>query len=275
MTTTLLLGDCLKLMQDIPDKSIDMILCDLPYGTTDIKWDKVIPFEPMWKQYERVIKDNGAIVLFSAQPFTTDLIVSNRRLFRYEIIWKKTCAQGFLNANKAPLRGHENILVFYKKSPTYNPIKSRIQNEKIGKTRPNNPMRSQQYRIMDRTEYKETNERYPTDVIEFSNWNGGGFVTGGKGATKHPTQKPIDLCKYLVLTYTNPGDVVLDNCFGSGTTPVACIETGRNFIGMELNPDYFLIAESRVKTAQMQPSLLLEDASSSTSDGASTHQSEF
>lgn len=248
------LGDCLNLMRDLPEKSVDMILCDLPYGTTEIDWDKPIPFEPMWEQYERIIKENGAIVLFSAQPFTTDLIVSNRRLFRYEIIWRKTQPQGFLNANKAPLRNHENILVFYKKLPTYNPIKSKVDRTDLGRIRKVNAMRSKQYREMDRTTWEETGERYPTDVIDFSNWNGALF---GKteGATKHPTQKPVPLCEYLILTYTNPGDTVLDNCMGSGTTGVACVKSGRNFIGMEISPEYFAIAESRIKAAQARPSL--------------------
>ncbi len=250
----LILGDCLEVMKSIPDKSINMILCDPPYGTTAIKWDKPIPFKPMWKQYERVIVDNGAIVLFSAQPFTTDLIVSNRKLFRYEIIWKKTQPQGFLNANKAPLRNHENICVFYKKSPTYHPIKSKVERSDLGRVRQVNAMRSKQYREMDRTTWIETGERYPTDVIEFSNWNGALFGKTEK-ATKHPTQKPIDICGYLIRTYTNPGDTVLDNCMGSGTTGVACVQTGRNFIGCEIDPSYFSIAERRIHDAQQQPRL--------------------
>jgi site-specific DNA-methyltransferase (adenine-specific) len=248
------LGDCLKLMHDLPDKSVDLILCDLPYGTTAIEWDKPLPFSPLWEQYERIIKDNGAIVLFSAQPFTTDLIASNRKLFRYEIIWEKTQPQGFLNANKAPLRNHENIVVFYRNIPTYHPIKSKVQRKDMGRVRQGNAMRSKQYREMDRTTWVETGERYPTDVIKFSNWNGALFGKN-KNATKHPTQKPVDLCEYLILTYTNPGDTVLDNCMGSGTTGVACVKSGRNFIGMEISPEYFALAGSRIKTAQAQPSL--------------------
>ena len=259
-TVDLRLGDCLKIMPEIPDRSVDMILCDLPYGTTAIKWDKPLPFAPLWEQYERIIKDNGAIVLFSAQPFTTDLIASNRKLFRYEIIWKKTQAQGFLNANKAPLRSHENIVVFYRTLPTYNPIKTKMTDTPIGRVRQVNAMRSKQYREMNRTVYTETGERYPIDVVEFSNWNGGGFAkkNNPERTTKHPTQKPIDLCKYLILTYTNPGYVVMDNCMGSGTTGVACVHAERHFIGMELNPDYYAIAETRIKTAQMQPNLIVE-----------------
>lgn len=257
MNSDLRLGDCLDVMADIPDKSIDMILCDPPYGTTAIVWDKPIPFVPMWNHYERIIKDNGAIVLFSGQPFTTDLIASNKSLFRYEIIWKKSQPQGFLNANKAPLRNHENICVFYKKLPTYNPIKSKIKREDIGRVRQVNAMRSKQYREMDRTTWIETGERYPTDVIEFSNWNGALF---GKtdNSTDHPTQKPIDLLKYLIQTYTNPGDLVLDNCMGSGSTGVACVQLEREFIGIEINPEYFAIAEQRIKRSKMQPNLFLE-----------------
>jgi site-specific DNA-methyltransferase (adenine-specific) len=247
--------DCLEFMRTMPDKSIDMILCDLPYGTTVIEWDKPLPFEPMWKQYERIIKENGAIVLFSAQPFTTDLIASNRKLFRYEIIWRKTQPNGFLNANKAPLRTHENIVVFYKKLPTYNPIKSRVERNDLGRVRKQRQDRAEQYGKMRTGTYTETGERYPTDVIDFSNWNGALFGKTEK-ATKHPTQKPIDLCRYLVMTYTNPGDVVLDNCMGSGTTGVACVMLNRNFIGCEISKEYFDIAKRRIHDAQQQPSLL-------------------
>jgi site-specific DNA-methyltransferase (adenine-specific) len=253
----LILGDCLDEMHVLQDKSVDMILCDLPYGTTAIEWDRQIPFLPLWSHYKRIIKDNGAIVLFSGQPFTTDLISSNREMFRYEIIWKKTQPSGFLNANKAPLRNHENIVVFYKKSPTYNPIKSRVARHDLGRIRHQKQNRAQQYGNISTYSWVETGERYPTSVIEFSNWNGAIFGKN-RDATKHPTQKPVDLCKYLVLTYTNPGDLVLDNCMGSGTTGVACIQTERRFIGIEINPEYFTIAENRIKEAKMQPNLLSE-----------------
>ena len=244
----LMQGDCLELMASIPDGSVDMVLCDLPYGTTACKWDTVIPFEPLWEQYKRVIKDNGAIVLFSSQPFTTDLIASNRKMFRYEIIWEKTQAQGFLNANKMPLRAHENICVFYKRLPTYNPQKKKVERKDIGRVRQVNAMRSQQYREMDRTIWVETGERYPTDVVKFSNWNGALFGNTKKHV-KHPTSKPVPLLEYLIKTYTNEGETVLDNCMGSGSTGVACVNTGRHFIGMELDPDYFRIAEERIKDA--------------------------
>lgn len=244
-------GDCLELMKDIPDGSVDMILCDLPYGTTACKWDSVITFEPLWEQYKRIIKRNGAIVLFSAQPFTTDLICSNRKMFRYEVIWQKTQAQGFLNANKMPLRAHENILVFYKKLPTYNPIMTEVERTDVGRVRNVNATRSQQYRPMNRTTWIETGKRYPTDVIKFSNWNGALF---GKtqNCVNHPTSKPVPLLKYLIKTYTNPGEVVLDNCMGSGSTGVACVNTGRRFIGIEKDAQYFEIARKRLDEASEQ-----------------------
>ena len=246
----LLQGDCLELMKNIPNKSIDMILCDLPYGTTKCKWDVRIPFEPLWTQYKRIIKDNGAILLFSMQPFTTDLIQSNREMFRYEIIWKKTLPTGFLNAKKMPMRYHENICVFYKHLPTYNPIMRKVERKDIGRVRINGG-KAQQYNEFRSKDwaYVETGERYPGDVVEFSNWNGALF---GKteNATKIPVQKPVQLLEYLIKTYSNDGDTVLDNCMGVGSTGVACINTGRHFIGMELNGHYFGVAKVRITEAK-------------------------
>ena len=245
----LLNGDCLEVMKSIPDKSVDMVLCDLPYGTTACKWDNVIPFEPMWEQYDRITKKNAAILLFSAQPFTTDLICSNRKNFRYEIIWQKTQASGFLNANKMPLRAHENILVFYKNLPTYNPIKTSVNRKDIGRATKPGLLRSQQYGTkMMHTIWVETGLRYPTDVIKFSNWNGSLF---GKNVShvKHPTAKPVDLLEYLIKSYSNPGDTILDNCMGSGSTGVACVNTNRDFIGIELDDNYFSIAKDRIEAA--------------------------
>ena len=237
----------------IPDKSIDMILTDPPYGTTACKWDSVIPFAPMWEQLNRIIKDNGAILLFSAQPFTTDLICSNRKNFRYEIIWQKTQAQGFLNANKMPLRAHENILVFYKKLPTYNPIKTSINRKDIGRVRPVNVINSKQYGTgtMKRTIWVETGSRYPTDVIKFSNWNGTLF---GKNVShiNHATAKPVALLEYLIKTYTLENETVLDFTMGSGSTGVACVNTNRDFIGIELDDRYFSIAKDRIEAAQKE-----------------------
>lgn len=231
-------GDCLELMTDIPDKSIDLILADLPYGTTRCGFDTIIPFEPLWKQYKRIIKDNGAILLFSQQPFTTDLIMSNRKMFRYEIIWKKTLLTGFLNANKMPMKGHENICVFYKHLPIYNPQKRIVARKDIGRRRIKKADRCKQYGNVAEQDYIEDGTRYPSDVVEFSNWNGALFGNTDK-TVKHPTSKPVDLLEYLIKTYTNEGDTVLDNCMGSGSTGVACVNTCRNFVGMEIREIFF------------------------------------
>lgn len=246
---TLYQGDCLEKMKNIPDKSIDMVLCDLPYGTTKCKWDTILDFKKMWSHYTRIIKDNGAILLFSSQPFTTKLIQSNMKMFRYEIIWEKTLPSGFLNAKKMPLKIHENILVFYKHLPTYNPIMTKVERSDIGRIRTNGG-KAEQYNEFRKKDWKyvETGERYPTDIIRCSNWNHALF---GKTemATKHPTQKPVPLLEYLIKTYTNEGEVVLDNCMGSGSTGVACMNTGRNFIGIELKREYFDISRERIKKA--------------------------
>ena len=239
--------DCFDGMAQIDDKSIDMILCDLPYGTTQCSWDIVIPFEPLWEEYKRIIKDNAAIVLFSQQPFTTDMINSNRKMFRYEIIWEKTLPTGFLNARRMPLRIHENILVFYKKLPTYNPIMRQVKCRDIGRKRGNSG-NAKQYNEFRKDDYEwtETGRRFPLDVIEFSNQNGVVYGNNEK-ATKHPTQKPVPLLEYLIKTYTNEGETVLDNCMGSGSTGVACIHTKRKFIGMELDKHYYNLSCERMK----------------------------
>lgn len=210
-------------MVDIPDRSIDMILCDLPYGTTQNKWDSIIPLYKLWKQYERIIKDNGAIILFSQMPFSAELVMSNKKLFRYEWIVEKTKATGHLNAKKAPMKSHENILVFYKKLPVYNPQM----------TTGHKPVHSYTKHSSDGSCYGRTKlgvsgggstERYPRDVIKFK-WD-------TQKSSLHPTQKPVELLEYLIRTYTNKCDTVLDNCMGSGSTGIACIHTNRNFIGM-------------------------------------------
>lgn len=251
MSVKLYLGDCLEIMKSIPDKSVDAVITDPPYGTTNISWDKPIDLQEFWKQTLRIVKDSAPIIIFSSQPFTTDLINSNRKIFRYEIIWNKTQAQGFLNANRAPLRAHENIVVFYRKQPVYVPQKTRINRNDLGREKKENPMRSKQYREMNRTVYFENGTRYPMDVINFSNWNGALFGNIEK-STKHPTQKPEDLMRYLTLTYSNIDYVLLDPFMGSGTTGVACVQTGRNFIGIEIDPGYFKIAEKRIHDAEMQ-----------------------
>lgn len=231
----LLNGDCLELMQDIPEKSIDMILCDLPYGSTACKWDSVIAFEPLWKQYNRVIKANGAIVLFSAQPFTTKLIHSNLKKFRYCWYWKKHNATGGVLARCQPMRCIEDICVFYDKMPTYNPqgIK-KLDSPVLVTPKKNNILNKKKNPSL------QTHTGYPKHLLEFKG------VTDGR---KHPTQKPVPLLEYLIRTYTNKGDTVLDNCMGSGSTGVACANTDRDFIGIELDTNYFEIAEERIANA--------------------------
>ena len=226
-------GDCLELMKEIPDKSVDMILCDLPYGTTKNKWDSVIPLNKLWKQYERMIKDNGAIVLFSQMPFSAELVHSNLKLFKHEWIWQKDNGTGFLNAKKMPLKVHENILVFYKKLPLYNPqMRTGFKPYKCKQGR-----HSTNYGAYEQGHITESNgERYPIDIIKFK-----------KDSGLHPTQKPVELLEYLIKTYTNEGETVLDNCMGSGSTGVACINTNRNFIGYELDEHYFQIAKERLE----------------------------
>lgn len=233
-------GDCLELMKSIPDNSVDMILCDLPYGTTKNKWDSVISLNELWKQYDRVIKENGAIVLFSQMPFTAQLVNSNLKLFKYEWVWEKENGTGFLNAKKMPLKIHENILVFYKKLPTYNPqmrLGFKPYKCKQGSGSENWNYNREQGGYVTENDGK----RYPIDIIEFNRESG-----------LHPTQKPITLLEYLIKTYTNEGDLVLDNCMGSGRTGVACVNTNRNFIGMELDERYFNIAKERIEKTQIE-----------------------
>ncbi len=225
-------GDCFELMKEIPDKSIDMILADLPYGTTRNKWDEVLPFNALWKEYERIIKDNGAIVLHSQQPFTSKLIMSNLKIYKYSWVWSKSQVSGFLNAKKQPLREHEDICVFYKKQCTYNPqmTKGKMQLKNTGGD-------SSNYNKFEaRPHYSD--EYYPKTILDFP-------LRRFKGG--HPTQKPVELAEYLIKTYTNEGDTVLDNVMGSGTTGVACKNLNRNFIGMELDETYFNIAKERIE----------------------------
>ena len=244
----LMQGDCLGKMKDIPDKSIDMILADLPYGTTACKWDVIIPFEPLWEQYKRIIKDHGAIVLFGSQPFTSLLGASNLSGLRYSWVWCKTKPTNFANAKKMPLKGFEDILVFYGALPTYNPqglLKVDLQRKNAGTqsarsmgtkgTKENGDVTTQNMSFAGGG-YKQEWTNYPRGVIEF----------GQDSPSKHPTQKPVALLEYLIKTYTLEGETVLDNCMGSGSTGVACIKTKRNFIGIEKDPEYFKIAEKRI-----------------------------
>ena len=233
-------GDCLELMKEISDGSIDMILCDLPYGTTRNKWDSIIPLEELWSQYERIIKDNGCIALFAQTPFDKVLGASNLKLLKYEWIWQKNKATGFLNAKKMPLKEHENILVFYKKLPIYNP-QGLIKKEKPTVNKGNRGKKKEgaggtNYGKATKDSLQEY-ENYPKDILNFS------VVM----TPSHPTQKPVALLEYLIKTYTNEGEIVLDNCMGSGSTGVACKNTNRNFIGFELDEKYFNIAKERLE----------------------------
>jgi DNA modification methylase len=237
--TELYLGDCLEVMQGIPDGSVDMILCDLPYGTTACKWDTVIPFEPLWTQYRRVAKRNAAIVLTASQPFTTALIASNMRGFKYELIWEKSKATGHALCHVRPMKAHENVLVFCDGREHYAPQKS-----------PGKPFKVR-LGVAESAEFSTgtsrndniTGDRYPRSVAYFK-------TAESEGKSQHPTQKPVALMEYLIRTYTREGETVLDNCMGSGTTGVACANTGRQFIGIERDPGYFQIASERIAAAK-------------------------
>jgi len=244
-------GDCLEVMPNMPDKSIDMILCDLPYGTTACKWDTIIPFEPLWKQYKRIIKDNGAIVLTASQPFTSALVMSNIKMFRYCWEWDKVVGGNFINAKIMPLKIYEDILVFYKKQPIYNPqmVLRNINNRRISgksKLKKNNINNINQLENIKSNKYM-----YPTTKIEINRLNN---ELNSKHVL-HPTQKPVALFEYLIKTYTNKGDIVLDNCAGSGTTGVACKNLGRNYILIEKEKKYIEIINKRIKAI---PELLFD-----------------
>jgi len=250
MSITLMQGDCLERMKEIPDGSVDMVLCDLPYGTTACKWDIVIPFKPLWEQYNRIIKPNGAICLFGSEPFSSALRMSNIKHFKYDWIWEKSRTVGFLNAKNAPLKRHEIISVFSlgttancsKDRMEYNPQglveinqKRKSVSRSDGTVVGNRPSRNKDYVA----KYKG----YPDTVLRFAN----------EAKQEHPTQKPVPLLEYLIKTYTNEGETVLDNCMGNGSTGVAAVNTGRNFIGIELDPDYFAIAKGRIERYDDSP----------------------
>lgn len=229
--------DCLEGMKLIPDKSIDMILCDLPYGITACKWDTVIPFEPLWEQYKRIIKEGGVIVLTASQPFTTKLIESNIDWFKYELIWDKVKPSTGLHAKQQPLRQHENILIFGKRKVKYNPqmeqAEFRVDKPRIA----NNGEAFGGKEVL--RQHNNNGQKYPRSILRISNANQKGRL--------HPTQKPVELFEYLIKTYSNENDIVLDNCMGSGTTAIACINTNRNYIGFELEKEYFDIANKRIE----------------------------
>lgn len=240
MKQEILLGDCLELMGQIPEKSIDLILCDLPFGITSLDWDTVIPVEKLWAQYNRICKSNAAVILFSSQPFTTDLINSNRKNFKYPLVWHKNVPTGMSSAKYRPMKYHEDILVFYSEQPTYNPIlKPRVG---VGKACYN-----YDHYCGDSNHIKleKVKKRYdpdfvqPSSVLDFK-------VVPNRNGKLHPTQKPVELLEYLIKTYSNEGDLILDNCFGSGSTLVAAKNTNRQFIGMEKEKVFYDICEKRL-----------------------------
>ena len=229
-------GDCLEIMKQLPDKSIDMVLCDLPYGTTQDKWDSVIPLGELWQQYRRIVKDDGAIVLTSQGMFTAELMVSNPKMFRYKWIWEKSKSTNFLNAKKQPLRKHEDVCVFYRRQPVYHP--QMIDGEPYDKGIRKNQM-SGSYGDFQPVHVHSDGKRYPTDIIYFK-------TAESEGKVFHPTQKPVELGRYFVRTYTNPGDIVLDNTSGSGSFLVAALLEGRNFIGIEKNENVALFKKGDI-----------------------------
>lgn len=236
-------GDCLQEMGSIEDGSIDLILCDLPYGTTACKWDTVIPFPDLWSHYKRVIKRNGAIVLTASQPFTSLLVCSNLPWFKHDWVWNKVKPSNYLNARIEPMRSHESVVVFAESRIPYFPVMTTGEwREKQPKQR--RPFRDYAYGKIKDGDGNYNNQYYPKSILTISNAHNSGKI--------HPTQKPVALMEYLIRTYTNEGETVLDNCFGSGTTGVACIQTGRNFIGIEKDPEYFCIAQKRIADAQAQ-----------------------
>lgn len=240
-------GDCLELMKNIPDKSVDAVICDLPYevlnkGNKHAQWDKMIPLDKLWEQYNRVIKDNGAIILFGQGMFTAQLMVSNPKMWRYNLIWQKggRCS-GFLNAKKMPLREHEDIMIFYKQLPTYNPqmVKCNPEQRNHSRGKQEKDATNRCYGNFHKTKDIILDEKYPKSILNFKRPH----------PQIHPTEKPVLLIEWLIKTYTNNGEVVLDNTMGSGTTGVACVNTGRKFIGIELDDNYFKIALKRIREA--------------------------
>jgi site-specific DNA-methyltransferase (adenine-specific) len=238
--STLIHGDCLEEMKQLPDKSIDMILCDLPYGTTSCHWDQIIPMDKLWSEYSRIIKSNGCIALFGGEPFSSFLRMSNIKQYKYDLYWQKERPTNIFNLKKSFGKTVENIVIFYKKQPVYNPqkyietrsVSNRVRNGRLPKTLATNQIQP--------TEYIDDGTRYPKDVLCFARDH------IAKGKNLHPTQKPVKLLEYLINSYTNKGHTVLDNCMGSGSTAIACLNTGRQFIGIEKDEQYFKIAKKRI-----------------------------
>lgn len=234
----IILGDCIDIMSTLPDGCVDMVFCDLPYGTTQNKWDSLIPFDKLWEQYDRVVKIDGAIVLTAQPPFDKILACSNLEHFKYEWIWEKNKATGHLNAKKMPMKAHENILIFYRKLPTYNPQMTtghKPMNAVLPKDNIPEPEEKRNYNHVDKRlgNTGGTTVRYPRDILKFP------VINNDDPKKFHPTQKPVDLIEYFIKTYSNPGDTVMDNCMGSGSTIIACNNTDRKYIGIEQNEEYF------------------------------------
>ena len=234
--------DCLEGMKLIPDGSVDAVICDLPYGTTACKWDSVIPFEPLWEQYHRVCKPNAAIVLFGSEPFSSMLRMSNIKEYRYDFVWEKTKAGNFALARKNPLKLHETISVFYREFPTYNlwnlhPLDKPVKSSRAKKG-------ANLGHCVDKGDYYQTETGFHRSILKYGNPSNAGHL--------HPTQKPVDLIAYLIRTYSNPGDTILDNTIGSGTTAVAALREKRHFVGFELDKGYFDMATKRIKAEQSQ-----------------------
>ena len=250
----IILGECLSVMKELPDNCVDMVFADLPYATTQNEWDTLIPFDDLWDSYRRVVKENGAIILTAQPPFDKILACSNLKEFRYEWIWEKNKATGHLNAKKMPMKAHENILVFYRKLPVYHPQKTtghKPMNAVLPKDNIPEPEKKRNYNHVDKRlgNTGGTTERYPRDIIRFP------VINNDNPLKFHPTQKPVELIEYFIRTYSNPGDLILDNCMGSGSTCVACINTNRKYIGIESDPEYFMKAKEWIESIENNPLL--------------------
>ncbi len=247
-------GDCLEVMSTLPDGCVDMVFADLPYGTTQNSWDSLIPFDKLWEAYYKIVKEDGAIVLTAQPPFDKVLSCSNLKDFRYEWIWEKNKATGHLNAKKMPMKAHENVLVFYRKLPTYNPQKTtghKPMNAVLPRDNIPEPDKKRNYNHVDKRLGNSGGgtDRYPRDVIYFP------VINNDDQLKFHPTQKPVSLIEYFIKTYSNPGDTILDNCMGSGSTCIACINTDRKYIGIEFEEEYYNRAKQWIESVQSNPIL--------------------
>jgi DNA modification methylase len=247
-------GECIEIMSTLPDGCVDMVFADLPYGSTQNSWDSVIPFDKLWASYNRVVKEDGVIILTAQPPFDKILACSNLKDFRYEWIWEKNKATGHLNAKKMPMKAHENVLVFYRKLPTYNPQKT-TGHKPFGAVKPRDnippPDKKRNYNHVEKTFGNQgtTTDRYPRDVQKFP------VINNDDPLKFHPTQKPVALIEYFIKTYSNPGDTILDNCMGSGSTCIACINTDREYIGIEFEEEYYKLAQEWISSVQSNPLL--------------------